>query len=503
RPPRAMILEETPALCLYPPRIFQRGKPSNLGPEVPRQFLAVLSGDERRAFNQGSGRLELARAIVDRRNPLTARVMVNRVWLAHFGSALVPTPSDFGLRSDPPSHPELLDWLATRLMEQGWSIKQLHRTILLSSVYQQRSGDRAEASRIDPDNRLLWRMNRRRLDFESLRDALLAVAGQLDAGAGGLPVDIVNPPYSKRRTVYGYVDRTNLPGLFRTFDFAIPDTHSPQRYTTTVPQQALFLMNNPFVIEQARHLAARPEIAGQADPRRRIERLYVICFGRPPDPDEIELGLRYIDTGSKRRADPSLAAAWQYGYGEIDAATGLVKQFRPLPHWTGARWQGGPALPDPQLGWLMLEATGGHPGQGAGFAVIRRWKADRAGIVSISGSLTHGESAGDGIDGRIVGRAGQLAHWTIHNNRAATELARLEVQPGDVIDFIVTSRENVTCDQFTWSPTIRLAEASPAAAQEQTATEWDAARDFSGLGLTPLERYCHALLLMNEFVMLD
>ncbi|MEX2120725.1 MAG: PSD1 and planctomycete cytochrome C domain-containing protein [Pirellulales bacterium] len=312
RPPRAMILDEAPALCLHQPRVFQRGKPSNLGPQVPRQFLAVLSGEGRKPFSQGSGRLELARAIVDRRNPLTARVMVNRVWLAHFGSALVPTPSDFGLRSEPPSHPELLDWLATRFMEQGWSIKQLHRLIVLSSVYQQRSDDRTEASRIDPGNRLLWRMNRRRLDFESLRDALLAVAGQLDAGAGGPPVDIVNPPYSKRRTVYGYVDRTNLPGLFRTFDFAIPDTHSPQRYTTTVPQQALFLMNNPFVIEQARHLAARGEIAGEANPRRRIERLYAICFGRPPDPDEIELGLGYIHSGSERRADPELTPWERY-----------------------------------------------------------------------------------------------------------------------------------------------------------------------------------------------
>jgi hypothetical protein len=290
RLPRAMILEESPDLCLYQPHIFIRGKPTNLGPQIPRQFLGVLAGAARKPFQQGSGRLELARAIADANNPLTARVLVNRVWLEHFGAGLVRTASDFGLRSEPPSHPELLDWLAGWFVRSGWSMKQLHRLILLSSTYQQASHDRPEAAAIDPENRLLWRANRRRLDLEAMRDALLAVAGPLDATPGGLPVDILSAPYSRRRTLYGFVDRQNLPGLFRVFDFAVPDAHSPQRYTSTVPQQALYLMNHPFANEQARELARRHDIVAPADPSQRIDRLYRILFGRPATANEIELG---------------------------------------------------------------------------------------------------------------------------------------------------------------------------------------------------------------------
>ena len=178
RPPRAMALQDnsTPTN----PHVFLRGNPGNRGPEVPRQFLAILAGENRKPFQKGSGRLELAQAIASPENPLTARVFVNRVWLQHFGSAIVRTPSDFGLRSESPSHPELLDYLASRFMESGWSIKSLHRLIMLSSVYQQASDDNPQFAQIDPNNQLLWRMNRRRLEFEAMRDTLLAVSGQID-----------------------------------------------------------------------------------------------------------------------------------------------------------------------------------------------------------------------------------------------------------------------------------------------------------------------------------
>src|SRR5438552_8932753 len=149
----------------------------------------------------GSGRLDLSQAIASTNNPLTARVLVNRVWLHHFGAGLVRTPSDFGLRSEPPTHPELLDHLATVFMDNGWSIKRLHRLILLSAAYQQKSDDRPECIRLDPENRLLWKMNRRRLDFEATRDALLAVAGTLDRRAGGPPIMDMTAPSASRRTV--------------------------------------------------------------------------------------------------------------------------------------------------------------------------------------------------------------------------------------------------------------------------------------------------------------
>ncbi len=171
------------------PRVFLRGNPAQPGETVPRQFLRILAGANRRPFAHGSGRLDLGQAIMAPENPLTSRVIANRLWMHHFGEPLVSTPSDFGARSTPPSHPELLDYLASRLKDSGWSLKALHRLIMLSSTYQQASFDRFEARRFDPENRLLWRYPRRRLDLEAMRDTLLFVSGRLDARIGGRPVE--------------------------------------------------------------------------------------------------------------------------------------------------------------------------------------------------------------------------------------------------------------------------------------------------------------------------
>jgi hypothetical protein len=270
--------------------VFVRGNAGNRGESVPRQFLSVLAGENRQPFGPGSGRLELARAIASRDNPLTARVIVNRVWLHYFENPLVRTPSDFGLRSEPPSHPELLDYLAASLVEHNWSLKDMHRLILKSATYQQASADRAQCRKLDPENRYLWRMNRKRLDFESLRDGLLAAAGQLDRTLGGPAVELTKTPWSRRRTLYGLIDRQNLPSLFRTFDFASPDTHSPGRFTTTVPQQALYMMNSPFLAEMVRGLASHPQLATTTELRERIERVYRLGLGRPPVSQEVVLG---------------------------------------------------------------------------------------------------------------------------------------------------------------------------------------------------------------------
>jgi mono/diheme cytochrome c family protein len=291
-PPRAMVLVDMPAPVS--PRVLVRGNPGNPGVLVPRQFLEVLSPGPRRPFTKGSGRLELARAIASKDNPLTARVMVNRVWMHHFGQGLVRTPGDFGLRGEPPTHPELLDWLAVEFVESGWSVKQLHRLIVQSAAYRQASEETGKGAEVDGDNTLLWRMNRRRLEFEPLRDALLATAGRLDARMGGQAVEIAQAPFTPRRSVYGFIDRQNLPGLFRTFDLASPDSSTPQRHSTTVPQQALFLMNGPFAIAQAKALAARPDVVGQKSDEARIHRLYRIAYARPADPDEVAAGLSFV-----------------------------------------------------------------------------------------------------------------------------------------------------------------------------------------------------------------
>ena len=295
-PPRAMALvdNDTPTR----PHVFVRGNAASPGAEVPRQFLEIVAGEHRKPFDKGSGRLELAEAIASRANPLTARVIVNRVWGHHFGSGIVRTPSDFGLRSDPPSHPELLDWLATRFMDEGWSLKKLHRLIMLSSVYQEAGEDDAHAAAVDPNNLLLWRFNRARLDFEAMRDTLLALAGKLDPAMGGHAVDIIKEPFSARRTVYGFIDRQNLPAMFRAFDFASPDATSPQRFYTTVPQQALFLMNSPFAIEQTKALLQRPEIAREQNDEPKIRALYRAVYQRAPDRDELKLALQFIQSRS-------------------------------------------------------------------------------------------------------------------------------------------------------------------------------------------------------------
>ena len=196
------------------PHVFVRGNPGNVGEAVPRQFLSLVAGEHRRPFGSGSGRLELARAIVDPCNPLTARVIVNRVWLYYFGEGLVRTPSDFGIRSEAPSHAALLDYLASSLVASGWSLKDLQRTILRSAAYQQASLERADCRGVDPENRLVWRMNRKRLDFEGIRDSLLAVSDHLDGKIGGPAVELTQMPGTARRTIYGLIDRQNLPGLF-------------------------------------------------------------------------------------------------------------------------------------------------------------------------------------------------------------------------------------------------------------------------------------------------
>ncbi|MBI2806821.1 MAG: PSD1 domain-containing protein [Planctomycetes bacterium] len=303
-PPRAMVLFDVPEPT--EPRIFKRGNPASPGAMVPRQFLRILVGDNRLPFGPGSGRLDLARAIASKDNPLTARVIVNRVLMHHFGEPLVSSPSDFGVRSTPPSHPELLDWLAWTFMEDGWSLKKLHRRIVLSSVYLQASLDRPAARKIDPENRLYWRANRRRLDLEAMRDSYLLIAGRLDRAMYGRPVDIVQDAKNPRRTVYGLVDRQSLPGFFRAFDFAVPDQSVERRPMTTVPQQALFALNSAFMAEQAKALAARTaKLEGEA----RVRALYRLALVRNANAGEVKIGLRFVETPAGNA--PSQLTAWQ------------------------------------------------------------------------------------------------------------------------------------------------------------------------------------------------
>lgn len=496
-PPRAMAVEDVPSPT--PGRIFIRGNPGNPGAPAPPRFLSCLGGSDDRLFRDGSGRLELARAIIDPNNPLTARVMVNRVWMHHFGFGLVRTPSDFGYRGDPPTHPELLDYLAVKFVESGWSLKKLHRLIMMSATYRQASSDHEAARKIDPENQLLWRANRRRLEIEAVRDSMLAAAGRLDLTAGGVPFALTAEPSLPRRSVYGFIERGRIPALLSAFDFASPDQHAPLRFVTTVPQQALFFLNSPFVVEQARALAARPEIASASTPTSKIERMYRLVFGRAPEKRELEAGLRFISNGSEPSAETAAPPPWQAGTGEFDAARGRLASFTPFGVFVTDRWQGGAVLPAPRSGKAVLRAAGGEPGELPGEAVIRRWTSPVSGTLSIEGTLRHGQPAapyGDGVRGRIVSsRHGELASYSVNGSSAETKLGGIKVEKGDTIDFIVDARVDPENDGFSWTPVVRSGE-----------KVWNAKNDFAGPRALPLSvwaRYAQVLFETNEFAFVD
>lgn len=540
-PPYAVILEDRPVQ--KNPRVFKRGNPVNKGEEVPKQFLEIIAGEKRQPFSKGSGRLGLAEAIASKENPLTARVFVNRIWLHHFGAGLVRTPSDFGVRADAPTHPELLDWLASYFMENGWSIKKLHRLLMLSAVYQQTSDNsmsgalssreskssasipivrvklessalEKSASQIDPENKLLWRMNRQRLDFESLRDSLLAVSGQLDGKLGGKAEEMFKAPYSKRRSVYGFIDRQFLPGALRVFDFANPDMHNPQRSETTVPQQALFFMNAPFVAEQARALAGRVGAKEMGEDSKlaesRVIQLYQIVLQRNPTAHQLEEALAFLKASPPEETSDikRTPGIWSYGYGEFDEMTKQVKGFTPLPYFSGEAWQGGKAWPDEKLGWAQLTASGGHAGNDRQHAVIRRWIAPTEGTLAIEGTLKHEHQEGHGVECYIVSsRKGILGNWKVHNKSIETKVESLEVKEGDTIDFVTSIDQSLSYNDFIWPPTLRMVQ-SPIKTKRST-QQWNAAKEFGGppgeeqKPLTPWEQYAQVLLLSNEFLFVD
>jgi len=309
-------------------RIQHRGEPEKPREEVPRRFLAVLGGDFLQDPAKGSGRLDLAEWVTRPTNPLAARVFVNRVWQWHFGQGLVSTASDFGLRGTPPSHPELLDWLASEFIASGWSVKALHRLILRSDTYQRSSGDQPDNLKKDPENRWLWRYARRPLDAESIRDSLLAVSGLLDKSVPGphpFPAVqtwafTIHKPFhevyeSKHRSVYLMIQRNRRHPFLALFDAADPNASVPQRLPTTTPTQSLYLLNSPFVLEQANAMARRL-LASPGNDADRVRLGFEAAHTREPDPNEVADVLAFIQSyheklGALPKPVPEpLVAAW-------------------------------------------------------------------------------------------------------------------------------------------------------------------------------------------------
>ena len=296
-------------------RVQLRGEPDKLGDEVPRRFLQVLGGDEVPAGYQGSGRLQLAEWLTRPSNPLTARVMVNRVWQWHFGRGIVNTPSDFGTRGEPPTHPQLLDYLAARFVADGWSVKKMHRLLMLSRVYQMSGDDQPAATELDPQARLLWKYPRRRLQAEEVRDAMLTVAGTLDPSPGGEhpfpPVEqwtfTIHAPFyavydTNRRSVYLMVQRQKRHPFLSLFDGADPNISAEGRSETTTPKQALYLMNDPFVHEQSAALAKRVLAMNLPDDAQRVRAAWELTQAAEPEAGDLEQAAEFLRAYHERLA---------------------------------------------------------------------------------------------------------------------------------------------------------------------------------------------------------
>ncbi|MGV3483656.1 MAG: PSD1 and planctomycete cytochrome C domain-containing protein, partial [Planctomycetaceae bacterium] len=344
-------------------------------------------------------RLAFARWLTSDQNPITPRVMANRIWLHLMGRGLVQTPGDFGRLGSQPTHPELLDYLASELLQNGWSVKQLQRLIVTSTAYRQSSARNAAMDAIDVDNRYYWRSPVRRLDAEIVRDRLLATSGQLDYVPFGpaTPIkeddtgQVVADPSNVRRSMYIQQRRSQPVALMQAFDAPVMETNCEVRSSSTVATQSLMLMNSEFILAQAEALSS--------------------SIARSVDAGTSGLAGDFQGLPSLKLPPPT----WRVGYGAFDETSSRTIAFHALPHFESGTWQGS-ARPDPVIGWVLLHASGGHTGNNPDFAAIRRWTAPVSGVVKITGSLSHASESGDGVRGRIVSsRSGSIwPCWATH-----------------------------------------------------------------------------------------
>ena len=332
-------------------------------------------------------------------------------------------------------------------------MKKFHRLILLSATYQQSSEDNPRQAQIDPGNKYCWQMNRRRLDFESLRDTILYIGGRLDLTVGGPGVRLDAEPYPTRRSVYGYIDRARVPGMFTSFDFANPDLTTGRRSETVIPQQALFMMNSPLVVEQARNLTQRPDFKAKPRPEDRVRLLYQLIYQRQPTELQARLALEYVKGEyGVTTANPG-ALAWEYGYGEFDASSNRVDSFVQMTTFGGRAWTPGNRQLVARIGNVSLTAMGGTTGHGILNGAIRRWTARRDGFIGIDGVISGvGKEPGDAIRGWIVSSGtGLLGSFNPQKSQMPTRLPRVLVRRGDTIDFVVAGK-----GAFAWAPSVRF-----------------------------------------------
>ena len=475
RPPEEFIpaLIE-PANHLPETRLFYRGDFNQPKETLAPAGLSVVAPDGQRvpfpakdpARATSGRRLALAQWLTSPSQPLFPRVIVNRVWMHHFGKGIVATPADFGVLGARPSHPELLDWLADEFRTQGWSLKRLHRLIMTSTAWRQScdvAGDPlADQRTATPATQTYARRPLMRLEAELIRDRMLAVTGVLDRKMYEWPIplreddtgQIIVDPDKTRRSLYIQVRRSRPVALMQAFDAPVMETNCENRPSSTVATQSLMLLNGDFILQMAGKLADRG--AAEATP------LPAELLSSIPDMPTI------------RSAD------WEYGYGAFDEATKKIASFTPLPHFNGSTWQGGATLPDPKLGFALLHAQGGHPDLPER-SVIRRWTASQSGTVTIEGTLGHGSPNGDGVRGRIVSsRQGLLGEWKSFNGQTATPLANVTLEAGEKIDFVVDSLTNITSDSFSWPVTLKYQPAASTAAPNPVERKISSVEQFRG-----------------------
>lgn len=422
-------------------RLFHRGDfrqptdavaPAPLTVASPTDEPALFASNDSALPSTGR-RLAFARWLTSEDNPLFARVIVNRIWMHHFGKGLVPTAGEFGRLGAMPTDPPLLDWLASEFIAQGFSLKQLHRLILTSTVWRQRTV---------PQSANPYARSLRRLEAETIRDRVLAATGSLDKTLYGKPLKIkedetgqvvVDGPQT-RRSLYIQVRRSRPVALMRAFDAPVMETNCESRPSSTVATQSLMLLNGDFILDQAANLAERAAREATALEAAELESLPSIT---PPGQTH-----------------------WQYGYGAFDESKNRTGAFTPFPHFNGsAQWAGGEKVPDPTLGYAFLSATGGHP-DATGKSVIRRWIAPLDTRIKIEGTLSHGSANADGVRGRVVSsRSGKAGEWIAQHGSAMTAVASLDVKTGDTVDFITDCRGNITSDSFNWTVKLSYNEA--------------------------------------------
>lgn len=539
-----------------PTHIFHRGDYRQPKEAVPAAMLEIATPPGQRvefpvndgSINSTGRRLAFAKHLVSGRDSLLPRVLANRQWMHHFGRGLVGTPGDFGQLGERPTHPELLDWLASELgmgnsefgtdrnlpnsdLRLPTSFKRLHRLLMTSTTYRQSSARRPELEAVDPSNQLLGRMSVRRLDAETMRDRMLTASGALSNSMFGKPIPVTEDFVGQvvvndasRRSVYVQQKRSKPETLMRAFDAPVMECNCDKRPASTVATQSLMLMNSEFALKQASSLAMRV-------------RQEAAATNAKPTPFEVDPNVLPLRPGD----------LWQIGYGEFDDSTKRTKSFTKFPHWTGSQWQGGSVVPDPAIGFSFLNAAGGHTGNDQRHSPIRRWTAPLAGTVSITGSLHHPSENGDGVRSRVVSsRSGLVGEWIAEHKAVDVNVAAIEVQPGDTLDFITDCRETVTSDSFAWSIAIKLTTSSgkelawqadksfpgptPPPLANQIAAAWQIAyqrpitpaeftavceffrQQFASLSETPanadpelqaLTDLCQAILSSNEFLYVD